>query len=877
MSKLKFRNKIILPTALLIVILLLITLAFSVVQFSNFTQYLLDRRLETAANGLRQFAEDMRRQSIDVGLKIAADPELIALVLAEDTPGLLRRGQQLVDLHGIAYISVMNADAIALARTNRPTEFGEMIGTPSLREATQGIISVAYGPQGGYQATIRAAVPMHYQGEIVGAIVSANALDRPVTVDTLKERYGAEFTIFVGDERVASTLTDLDGNSIVGTRITDENVIRTVIEGQRELRDTVHLFGQSYNAFYLPLIDPSGDVYATIFMGLPTRDIIAQRNIIILVMALIGVAGVLIAVVVMMFISSKLMRPIKRLGDLVADVSNGELNVNMDRSNLPKDEIGDLTHDVYELVGTIKDITDEIQKRIEAIRNGHLTAIKTGYRAKGEFQRILDNVDGVTLSLFQYLDILDCGIVLFDADYRITFINAYNRKLGFDPDVMLGKTISETISADQADFMISKLGEAALTGEPARYPIEMPLPDGSSLYAEHAMIPIKGIDDEVVAFMNLATDNTERVISQSRAEKIADYQEHETENITRKLQDGLEKGLLQFSYIPQEHDEDTARSAAAYKKIGNTLEYAISFIKGYMDEINNKLSVIASGDLTTSINREYVGDFITIKDSINNISSSLSKTMSEISVVSDQVLSGAKQISSSAAELASGAQEQASSVEGLTATVDVINQQTRQNSENALEADQLSNKSALNAKEGNEAMQQMLGAMGQIKDSSKNISAIIKVIQDIAFQTNLLALNASVEAARAGEHGKGFAVVAEEVRNLAGRSQTAATETTDFINDSNNRIESGSAIAESTALTLDTIVTNAMDVLEIINNISTSSKEQSEAITQVGDGLLQISKVVQSNSAASQETAAATQELNSQAELLQQLISYFKV
>ena len=251
--------------------------------------------------------------------------------------------------------------------------------------------------------------------------------------------------------------------------------------------------------------------------------------------------------------------------------------------------------------------------------------------------------------------------------------------------------------------------------------------------------------------------------------------------------------------------------------------------------------------------------------------------MSEISAASSQVLSGAKQISTSAMDLANGASEQASSVQELNASVDLISQQTNQNAENAENANELSNRSTQNARDGNEDMKKMLESMMQIKESSSNISRIIKVIQDIAFQTNLLSLNAAVEAARAGEHGKGFSVVAEEVRNLAARSQTAATETTGLIEDSIERVETGSEIAESTAEALDVIVNNANEILQIINSISTSSKGQAEAISQVSIGLQQISNVVQSNSAVSEETAAAAEELNSQAELLQELVTYFKL
>jgi methyl-accepting chemotaxis protein len=322
---------------------------------------------------------------------------------------------------------------------------------------------------------------------------------------------------------------------------------------------------------------------------------------------------------------------------------------------------------------------------------------------------------------------------------------------------------------------------------------------------------------------------------------------------------------------------DAGKFEGGYTEIIKGMNRTMDAFAEPIEEAAAVLLEMEKGNLTVSMDGDYKGEYARIKEAINVTLNTFNDVLNEINSSAQQVATGARQISDSAQSLSQGSTEQASSVEELTASLEEVSVQTKQNAESADQANELAIKAKENAIQGNEQMHGMLKAMEEINESSGNISKIIKVIDDIAFQTNILALNAAVEAARAGQHGKGFAVVAEEVRNLAARSANAAKETTGLIEGSIKKAEGGTKIANETALALNKIVEGVSKAADLVGGIASASNEQAAAIAQINQGIMQVSQVTQTNSATSEESAAASEELSSQAELLNDMVSKFKL
>ncbi len=388
------------------------------------------------------------------------------------------------------------------------------------------------------------------------------------------------------------------------------------------------------------------------------------------------------------------------------------------------------------------------------------------------------------------------------------------------------------------------------------------------------------IDDTGQVFAALARGDLEQTITTPYRGSF-DRLKQDANATTAKLRQVIQQDIQQLvdgaAHGDLSRRIELSDKQGFFQDMSVALNELLASVESIFSEASSSMRAIAKGDLTHPLSSHYSGQFEELKNNINGTIRKLDDTIIGLRDSGEIISSTANEIAEGNNSLSARTEHQASALEQTAASMEQLTSTVKHNADNTLQADQLADNAKVTALKGGEVMQQASLAMEEINQSSQKIAEIIGVIDEIAFQTNLLALNASVEAARAGEQGRGFAVVATEVRNLAGRSATAAREIKELINDSVMKVETGVDLVKQSTLNQQEIVESINRVGSIIGEISTASREQSDGIEQINVAITSLDDTTQQNAALAEQTSAAAISLSEQTTQMSEMMAFFRV
>jgi methyl-accepting chemotaxis protein len=464
----------------------------------------------------------------------------------------------------------------------------------------------------------------------------------------------------------------------------------------------------------------------------------------------------------------------------------------------------------------------------------------------------------INLRIRTALDVSRSNVMLSDTDYNIIYMNKTLQQMLREAEGEIRKAMP--------DFESSKLMGTSMDVFHKNPSHQRKLMD--QLTGSHeARLAIGTQKFVLVATAVLDRDG-------KRSGTVIEWRNETIERAIEEEVDGIVKAALEGDFsrrVPLEGKSDfmlnlaTSMNGLCHNVAETTADFA------------DLMGAMADGDLARRITADYRGVLGKLKDDANRMAEQLTETLSEIKAVGCEVSNAAAEISTSTTDLSQRTEEQAASLEQTSASMEEMSATVKKNTENALQANQLTSGSRDIADRGGQVVAKAVDAMARIEESSRKISDIIGVIDEIARQTNLLALNAAVEAARAGDAGRGFAVVASEVRSLAQRSSQAAKDIKDLITKSSSQVQEGVGLVNEAGSSLTGILASIRQVADIVAEIASASQEQSTGIDQINKALTQMDEVTQQNSARVQENAASAKTLEQRSETMNEKVAFFNL
>ena len=878
------RSKVAIPVIGISALSVIVVVLYVVFVMTNIVGTLTNYRIDTASQTALAYLGRLEEQNQIIASSISKNYTVTVLVnewnsgesREQSRQALLQYLNSIKDEVGVNAFIVTDNNGDIILRTQDVNSYGDpgLAYPPIAAAINHGQVSTAYSYTSSMSMAIYSVSPILFNNDIIGAISVLLDMSTNSFVDNLSSVFNADVAVLQGPVVVSTTLLDNVGNRIIG-RKTSPEVVNVVLNNGQELRTTITLNDIPHHSYYVPLRGWDGRPAGVLYVGFSNEYVYNTIALSQIYLIIVGAASLLVITILILFLISRILKPLEILKQNAMQVADGDIAVNL-MSNR-KDEIGQISVAFAKILDTLVALRNNFRNAESAIKRGNILYRFEKNQMKGVYDEIMTETNDIIYEFIKLFGLLSEPIIIIDKDFKIQYANKPIKNITGKEDC-IGMHLDSFVGGE-----LSKLPQA-VTAFKERKPqleieVQLQLNSDRPYDLELNFIPFEAghFVKELAGAVLILTNITHIRDIQRYDEKINNYRQERTSKLMDTIVTAFEDGNLSISAPVSEYDDDTHHVALEQDKMDAVVLNATSIIKNYVDDISSVLNEFANNNFIIDTNREYAGEFGNISKSLKLITESVSMLVGEIKNASVEVESGADNISQSTQVFMENFKEQTSTISEVTDAASKLLENAQKNAEDAKSANDLSNKVQGIAEKGTLYMKEMSTAMEDIIQSSKEIANIVGIIESIAFQTNLLALNASVEAARAGEHGRGFAVVAEEVRNLATRSAKAAQDTSEMLSKSLSRVDFGAAKTVQTAGALRSIVEAAAAVTEAVNNIVAASEEQENEVSIIRDNIEEIYQSVQADIDAVQENATISEELSNQAHLLKDLVDQFKI
>jgi len=447
------KHKIILPVVVVLAMLVLVMTVYFSYDFAKYTDILFKERIKIIAVNLSRYLEDCERNSKIAAISTAKDLSVIKAVSERDANKILEILTDALGLYAVDFFTVTDETGTVLTRTHALANFGDsVLAQENIQDALKGDVRT-YVEQGTIvMISVRTGAPVFDgNGRLVGVISAGVRLDTNEAVDSLKRQFDAEFTAFLGNTRIATTV-ELGGKRIVNTQL-NPDVAKIVLEDGNEYFGDVDILGEDYSAYYMPLKNAQGEVFAILFSGQSNMKLITERNRLIKNGIIIGLLGLIISIIMLLGILVRIVKPIKHAAHIVSEVTRGNVNVDIVRSNVIKDEIAALTHDIYSLIDVIKSMTSDLSQLTHDLNiYGDINYLIDTNKYRGSHKKIIDGIKTLSDSIsmmkktMAVIDYLDTMITVVDFDYNLLYANrSLAEKFGIDRESCLNQKCYKVI------------------------------------------------------------------------------------------------------------------------------------------------------------------------------------------------------------------------------------------------------------------------------------------------------------------------------------------------------------------------------------------------------------------------------------------------